>query len=187
MLNEKNAFSNFALAALLGASPLAGTAAYQYHPRQANDNAQSISQPIAKSKVHDEATLKRKNIIARTLWAEARNDGKVGMTAVASVIYNRANGNIENVIPVIKRKKQFSCWNAMTESDWTNFQIKEKTGPEWAEANQIAEEMVTGTFKPTTTANHYYNPTKCSPSWANNENGELREFAVIGSHRFMDI
>ena len=30
------------------------------------------------------------NIIARTLYAEARNDGKTGMTAVASVIYNRA-------------------------------------------------------------------------------------------------
>ena len=43
------------------------------------------------------------NIIARTLYAEARNDGKTGMTAVASVIYNRANGKASDFANVCKK------------------------------------------------------------------------------------
>ena len=43
------------------------------------------------------------NIIARTLYAEARNDGKTGMTAVASVIYNRADGKASDFANVCKK------------------------------------------------------------------------------------
>ena len=43
------------------------------------------------------------NIIARTLYAEARNDGKTGMTAVASVIYNRADGKASDFVNVCKK------------------------------------------------------------------------------------
>ena len=42
------------------------------------------------------------NIIARTLYAEARNDGKAGMEAVASVIYNRAVGKAADFANVCK-------------------------------------------------------------------------------------
>ena len=76
------------------------------------------------------------NIIARTLFAEARNDGKVGMEAVASVIYNRADGKINDFVNVCKKngyskkyKKivyQFSCWGKMTNAEWSpkNFKVK---------------------------------------------------------------
>lgn len=183
ILDEKNTFSNLALATLLGASTLGGISSYKHNKQYDNT---TISQPeqIATRKQVDP---KLKNVIARTLWAEAKGDGEEGMRAVASVIFNRAMGNTNNIIPVIKKRKQFSCWNAMTESDWTDFKLKEKVGPEWAIANKIAEEMASGTFKVTTMANHYYNPDKCNPSWAKRENGEVRRFTVIGNHRFMRI
>ena len=47
--------------------------------------------------------LQAANIIARTLYAEARNDGKAGMEAVASVIYNRADGKASDFANVCKK------------------------------------------------------------------------------------
>jgi N-acetylmuramoyl-L-alanine amidase len=52
--------------------------------------------------------------VARTLWGEARGDGRVGMSAVACVIANRAaNPRWWGVdwVSVCQRPYQFSCWN----------------------------------------------------------------------------
>ena len=70
--------------------------------------------------------LQAANIIARTLYAEARNDGKTGMTAVASVIYNRANKDKTLFTSACLKSKQFSCWNKFTkeEADPKNFKVK---------------------------------------------------------------
>ena len=61
------------------------------------------------------------DILARTLWAETRSEGKVGMRAVAAVIMNRVNLDLNNdnkpdwwgegVIGVCLKPWQFSCWN----------------------------------------------------------------------------
>lgn len=135
--------------------------------------------------------LQSSNIIARTLYAEARNDGKVGMEAVASVIYNRAKGNKDNFTKACLKPKQFSCWNKFTkeEADPKNFKIKipssvnknKKNEALWKEAMQIVADMLNGTFKPTTTANMYYAKSMIKPpSWAN----ELTDVKMIGSHKF---
>lgn len=126
------------------------------------------------------------NIIARTLWAEARNNGEKGMRAVASVIYNRGNGNTDAMIKVIKAPKQFSCWNRMSLKDWLSFKLKRRSGKEWDTASQIAYEMINGTFKPVTIATHYYNPAKVSPEWAY-INNKIRPHLAIGDHVFMRI
>ena len=131
------------------------------------------------------------NIIARTLYAEARNDGKEGMEAVASVIYNRADGKKELFTNACLKPKQFSCWNKFTkeEADPKNFKIKipssvnknKKNEVLWKEAMQIAADMLNGTFKPTTTANMYYAKSMIKPpSWAN----IMTKKETIGSHYF---
>lgn len=54
-------------------------------------------------------------VIARTLWAEARNQGADGMTAVACVIQNRARNPGwwgSDLRSVCLKNQQFSCWNA---------------------------------------------------------------------------
>lgn len=130
------------------------------------------------------------NIIARTLYAEARNDGKDGMEAVASVIYNRAEGDKTLFTSACLKPMQFSCWNKFTkeEADPKNFKIKipssvngnKKNEALWKEAMKIAADMLADAFKPTTAANMYFNPQKCSPKW----NKELTDTAMIGSHKF---
>ena len=131
------------------------------------------------------------NIIARTLYAEARNDGKEGMEAVASVIYNRADGKKEFFTNACLKPKQFSCWNKFTkeEADPKNFKIKipssvkgnAKNAKLWKEANAIAADMLADAFKPTTTANMYYAKSMIKPpSWAN----IMTKKETIGSHYF---
>jgi spore germination cell wall hydrolase CwlJ-like protein len=52
---------------------------------------------------------KTANAIARTLWAEARSEGEFGIRLVASVIYNRADGNPAKMYGVVTKPKQFTC------------------------------------------------------------------------------
>ena len=61
------------------------------------------------------------DVLARTIWGEARGEGKEGMEAVASVILNRTEiakrldgywwGN--TIIQVCQKPYQFSCWNKL--------------------------------------------------------------------------
>ena len=133
------------------------------------------------------------NIIARTLYAEAQQDGKTGFNAVASVIYNRANGKREDFVKVCFKEKQFSCWNKMTDSEKSpeNFvnripkNVKDNKNNQklWNQCMEIAATMIANksTFKPTTTANSYYATNiKNKPSWSK----ELTDTKTIGSHIF---
>jgi N-acetylmuramoyl-L-alanine amidase len=54
------------------------------------------------------------DILARTIWAEARNQGRVGMEAVATVILHRAKHPRwwgKDVVSCCQKPRQFSCWN----------------------------------------------------------------------------
>jgi hypothetical protein len=54
------------------------------------------------------------NVMARTLWGEARGENEVGMSAVASVIMNRVSKGGwwgDSIDKVCLKKFQFSCWN----------------------------------------------------------------------------
>lgn len=53
------------------------------------------------------------DILARTLWGEARGEGFDGRVAVAWVIVNRVKAGRfgDTISEVCLRPKQFSCWN----------------------------------------------------------------------------
>ena len=57
------------------------------------------------------ATPAKAGIIADTLYMEARGEGEIGIRAVATVIYNRAKGDVTKLEAVCLAPKQFSCWN----------------------------------------------------------------------------
>ena len=60
--------------------------------------------------------LNEREILARTLQAEAGNQGLGGMIAAGSVIMNRvgSGGFGSNVRDVILAPGQFSAWNSVT-------------------------------------------------------------------------
>lgn len=54
-------------------------------------------------------------VLARTLYGEARGEGRTGMEAVASVILYRANNPRWwgwSIVDVCLKPFQFSCWNS---------------------------------------------------------------------------
>jgi len=117
------------------------------------------------------------------LMLEAGGEQHNGKLAVASVIWNRAEGKAKNVRAVLTKRKQFSCLNdgvevAVVKADCMR---RGKSGAAaWLDCCLIAERMVDGTFQPTVEANHYYNPSLCSPSWGK----ALRGKVTVGAHVF---
>lgn len=50
------------------------------------------------------------NCTARTIYAEAKSETSDGRKAIASVLWNRAGGKCENLVKVISKRDQWSCW-----------------------------------------------------------------------------
>lgn len=124
----------------------------------------------------DELTL------AKTAWGEARNQGFLGMVAVAWVAKNRAaRGGWwgESITSVCLKPFQFSCWNS---DDPNRDKLDHVTldTPEYLRATGIAALVLTGDIPdPTGGATHYH--TKAIyPEWAH----KLAKTAEIGDHIF---
>lgn len=130
------------------------------------------------------------NIIARTLYAEARGEGNRGIEAVASVIYNRAGGIPKNMPLVCLKYKQFSCWNGLPdeERDGSGIRIRAPKGTArgknkeiWKICNEVAIHLMRDLWDSTVkSSNSYYNPQKANPDWGK----QLRDPIVLGNHLF---
>ena len=99
------------------------------------------------------------NALAKVLWLEGRGESEEGIKAIASVIRNRAGGEVKYLIPVVKEHKQFSCLNGYTGGwkdktyKWYNpdvVEVSTKNGAaKWKLCKDIAQQLVDGTFKST--------------------------------------
>lgn len=122
------------------------------------------------------------DLLARTMWGEARGEGEIGMQAVAAVVVNRLNSpNWPNTIEgVVLQPYQFSVWNGGVAADQAR--AVDASDPQFAQALRIAAEVVQGRrTDPTFGATHYYAYELISaPSWA----AGLAHTADIGRHRF---
>ena len=124
--------------------------------------------------------LKDRELLAKTLQAEAGNQGNVGMMAVGSVIMNRlAGGN--DLSKVILQPGQFSAWNSLTgyaggeQGQNMDFTPNSK-------AYEVADYLLSGNYEdPTGGATHYYNPQLADPIWGASGGGDWQ---TIGSHIF---
>ncbi|MGD1880007.1 MAG: cell wall hydrolase [Kiloniellaceae bacterium] len=122
------------------------------------------------------------DIVARTIWAEARGDGARGMQAVANVIMNRANhpgwwGT--DPISVCMKPYQFSAWNSNDVNSGKAARVTVEDAA-FRVALELAGKAVAGTLPDITgSATHYHNHT-VSPGWA----ASLRKTAEIGGHVF---
>lgn len=115
------------------------------------------------------------NVVAKTIYAEARGEGNRGMRYIASVVYNRANGDASRFEVECLRFKQFSCWNGRVD-----IEVDERDSA-WAFCLDLEEKLMTGKFTPTTKARHFYARNINTPRWARGCRREL-----VGNHYFVE-
>jgi N-acetylmuramoyl-L-alanine amidase len=130
--------------------------------------------------------------LARTIWGEARNQGRTGMIAVAWVIRNRVGMDLHNdgkpdwwgegYEGVCLRKWQFSCWNPGDPNEPYLRGRKAIPGRQYAEAREAAlAAMHAYEPDPTGGATHYYAPKVVkAPAWVKG----ATKAATIGGHIF---
>ncbi len=127
------------------------------------------------------------DVLARTIYGEARGESISGQEAIASVVLNRVAfakrrgrywwGN--SIADVCQAPQQFSCWN---KSD-PNYQKLIKVGSEdinFCMCQRIAERAVGGTLIDRTCGATHYHTRDISPKWSV---GKV-PCAEIGSHVF---
>ena len=129
--------------------------------------------------------LSDREILARTIQAEAGNQGKVGMLGVGAVIMNRLRSGLypNSIKDVILQKSQFSPWNAYTKSkDTSQAQDMLNLTPSDA-AYQTADRLMNGVYAdPTKGALNFYNPDFSNPAWGQARAGG--DWFRIGDHLF---
>jgi len=127
----KEAISMTLLAALLAIPGIAEAKTIHKEIRKAKIERRAPVEAVdammsSTKKIGDYTEAQIANAITRTLYNEAQEDGDKGLYAVASVIFNRAEGNVADFVNVCKKHKQFSCWNKMTDDEWlpTEFKVR---------------------------------------------------------------
>lgn len=127
------------------------------------------------------------DVLARTLWGEARGEPLRGIEAVAAVVVNRVAlarrrggywwGN--SIAAVCRKPFQFSCWNPK-DPNRAKLEAITAADPVFATCQRVARRAVAGTLgDPTGGATHYH---VCGqhPAWASGH----APCAEIGHHLF---
>ena len=127
-------------------------------------------------------TEKNRDILARTLWGEARGEGLAGQIAVGWTIRNRTfDGKAkswwgEGYAGVCLKAWQFSCWNKNDPNYAYLSGAKPIPAAQYAQALKAADQVMAGTVTdPTGGATHYYAMTMPKPpTWAKGAKQTLR-------------
>lgn len=127
------------------------------------------------------------DVMARTLWGEARGEGMAGMQAVACVILNRVEaarklggywwGN--NVLQVCHKPYQFSCWNKQ-DANYQKLLSVNDEDMHFVTAKRTARRAMLGFLKDETKGATHYHARNIMPDWVKGRNPS----AVIGRHIF---
>lgn len=127
------------------------------------------------------------DILARTVWGEARGESLAGKEAVANVILNRfktsqRQGHFwwgDTIEEVCLKPYQFSCWN---ENDVNYRRVIAVDGddPNFAICQRIARRAVNGLLEDNTFGADHYHAVGINPSWTESRT----PVAEIGRHIF---
>lgn len=132
------------------------------------------------------------DVLARTLWGEARGEGTAGMQAVANVVQNRVKvaeskgedgfwwGN--NIIQVCQKPYQFSCWNR-SDPNFQKLQALDESDLYFATAVRLARRALAGALDDITQGATHYHAAGIDPYWTRGE----KPVSVIGRHIFYVI
>jgi len=130
------------------------------------------------------------DVLARTIWGEARGEGVPGMEAVACVVLNRVKranqkggywwGN--NIIQVCQKPYQFSCWNR-ADPNFRKLLAVDASDLYFATAMRVANRTIAGVLKDSTGGATHYHARGTLPYWAKGETPS----AEIGRHVFYNV
>ena len=118
------------------------------------------------------------DILARTIYGEARGEGQEGMEAVACVVMNRYKDHkwytgyvlqdqrkIADIAQTCLKRFQFSCWNKNDPNYWA-VRTVDKSNPIFRQCLAIAERAVAGELADCTNGAVYYHTKQIKPRWA---------------------
>lgn len=110
------------------------------------------------------------DVMARTMWAEARGEGRAALIAVGHVIRNRAAHPRwwgQSVIGVCKQPWQFSCWNRGDPNLPKLLAVSASVDHIFAECIELAADIIGGRIPdPTQNSDSYFDTSIPTPVWA---------------------
>ena len=108
------------------------------------------------------------DVVARTIYGEARGQGLIGMQAVANVIANRVRNPRwwgRNWVEVCTKKWMFSCWLEGDPNREKLLKVDARSS-EFRKAIRIAKAAIAGTLEDVTkNSDHYLNAKIAAPKW----------------------
>lgn len=127
--------------------------------------------------------------LARTIWGEARGEGRIGMECVAEVVRNRVLDRRwpDTYTGVCRQRLQFSCWN-QTDPNRPRLLKVTMADRTFRTACDIAASTIAGQIPPRLNgANHYLTcalfDCAARPRWARLDAPQVR----IGRHVFLTL
>lgn len=109
------------------------------------------------------------DILARTIYGEARSGGRTLMSAVASTILNRVAKQTWyglTIAEVCKKPWQYSCWNK-NDPNCEIITNVDESDTIFCVAESVAEQATASNLSDSTGgATHYYSTTIPEPHWA---------------------
>ncbi|OFX07924.1 MAG: hydrolase [Alphaproteobacteria bacterium RIFOXYD12_FULL_60_8] len=128
------------------------------------------------------------DVLARTIYGEARGERIPGKEAIASVVLNRVKRAIErggrywwgtSIAEVCQKAWQFSCWN-LSDPNREKILAVTEAHPVFATCLRIARRAVGGELDDATKGATHYHTKAVHPPWA----WRQKPCAEIGSHLF---
>lgn len=153
---------------------------------------QAPVKPKSTTRTDNTQRLRDIDILARTIWGEARGEGYRGMQAVANVIINRykqaqqspakARQFGKTIAEICLKPYQFSVWNR-NDPNYEKVKNVTEEDPQFITAKYIAELAVDSKLPDITNGADHYHTASIAPSWSRGRTA----VASIGSHKFFRL
>jgi len=108
-----------------------------------------------------------KEVIARTIFREGRDEGSEAYKGIANVINNRKNNSNKNLFgrnvrEVCLKKGQFHVWSSVWKDNVSDVQVpplasEVSNHPDWAKCQALADEVLNNTISDNTKGALYFN------------------------------
>lgn len=135
--------------------------------------------PISKSPISNY----ERQIVAACLVLEASSEGVEGMQAVLNVIYNRAEGDLKRVVPVVVKRGQFSSLNSVTgkrQPDYSKLLRRAYRHNNFNDAMKLVRMMERHQLGDITFGATHFHAAGAPPYWVSS----MEYLTTIGSHHF---